>query len=501
MHIVIPMAGVGQRFINAGYKEPKPLIKINNKTIIGHACDIFPTETKFTFICNAKHLAETNMREELLQIKPNATVLEIPNHTEGPVYTVLQISDLIKDDEEVIVNYCDFGIYWDYEDFLTHTRERDADGCIVSYKKFHPHMFGSTNYALSTDTEQWMDEIKEKEPIDKEMNKYVSNGTYYFKRGSDLKKYFKELMDKKITYNDEYYVSLVYNLLVKDNLKVSIYDIPHMLQWGIPEDVETYNYWSNYFQILIEEEEKILLEPKSITVISLLDKSINFEKVEYKEYSQVKPLMDVSGKPMLTQVLNSLPKTEEEVFLISKNNLDNNKVRELLSSKYPKATTIEVEDNIDRLELMSGIELNILDKNTSILLTVYDKSIIYDREAYQSAVLDNAKDIIVFTSKNKPFGTFYFRNLEILKSVIAILGENNLLELLEEQYNYNIVTLEVKNLIAWDNSYNYETFTYWQSFFHKVDWHPYSLEKDINVHKNKIKELNNKFNNFVQEYR
>lgn len=501
MHIVIPMAGVGQRFINAGYKEPKPLIKINNKTIIEHACDIFPTETKFTFICNAKHLAETNMREELLLIKPNANVLEIPNHTEGPVYTVLQISDFIEDDEEVIVNYCDFGIYWDYEDFLKHTRERDADGCIVSYKKFHPHMFGSTNYALSTDTEQWMDEIKEKEPIDKEMNKYVSNGTYYFKRGSDLKKYSKELMDKKITYNDEYYVSLVYNLLVKDTLKVSIYDIPHMLQWGIPEDVGTYNYWSSYFETLIKEKEKFPIKSKSISIVSLLDKSIAFDQVGYRKYNQFKPFIEVSGKSMLIQVYNSLPKSEQEVFLISKNDFRNNGVRELLDLEYPNAKVIEVEDGIDKLELVNSMDLDILDRSTSILLTSYDKSIIYDNKSYHELVSKDSTDIIVFTANNEVFDTFYFKNIDVLKSVISSLGEINLVKVLKDKYNYNVETLEVTYLIAWDNPYNYETFSYWQSFFHKVKWHPYSLEKDINVNKHKVQELDKKFRSFKQEYR
>ena len=492
MHIVIPMAGVGQRFINAGYKEPKPLIKINNKTIIEHACDIFPSETKFTFICNAKHLAETNMREALLKIKPNANVLEIPNHTQGPVYTVLQISDLIEDDEEVIINYCDFGIYWDYKDFLKHTRERDADGVVVSYKKFHPHMFGSTNYALSTDTEQWMDEIKEKEPIDKAMNKYVSNGTYYFKRGSDLKKYSKELMDKKITYNDEYYVSLVYNLLVEDNLKVSIYDIPHMLQWGIPEDVERYNYWSDYFENLVEEKNEFDAKTNSVTVVSMLDDSLEFDRVGYKEYKKEKPFMEIGAKPMFTQAINSMPKSEKILFLVREKHLENANLKALLLEEYPTASVISMDKDI---------RLKKLDKNASILLTSYDKSIVYDKEKYNALVDDKSKDIIVFTKKGEAFGTYYFRNLEIFNEVVNRLGENDVLTLFQREYNYTVELFEVTNAILWDTAYNYETYIYWQSFFHKTEWHPYSLEKDSSIDKEKMNALDKEFRSFKQEFR
>ena len=95
MHIIIPMSGIGKRFIDAGYKEPKPLIVIDGKPIIEHVCDLFPNEYKFTFICNSKHLVETNMKQLLLGIKPNANVVEIPNHKLGPVYAVSLIEDLI----------------------------------------------------------------------------------------------------------------------------------------------------------------------------------------------------------------------------------------------------------------------------------------------------------------------------------------------------------------------------------------------------------------------
>src|SRR6056300_958805 len=231
MHIIIPMSGMGRRFIESGYLEPKPLITIDQKPIIEHVCNLFPGEDKFTFICNTNHLANTNLKKVLQTIKPNANILEIPNHKKGPVYAVSLAEKFIEDDEEVIVNYCDFGTYWDYKNFLKHTRDRNADGAIPSYKGFHPHMLGNTNYAFIRDKGQWMLEIKEKELFtNNRMEEYASNGTYYFKKGLYVKKYFEELINKDIHIKGEYYVSLVFNLLVRDRLKISIYKIQHMLQ-------------------------------------------------------------------------------------------------------------------------------------------------------------------------------------------------------------------------------------------------------------------------------
>ena len=52
--------------------------------------------------------------------------------------------------------------------------------------------------------------IREKQPFtDDKMSEFASTGTYYFKKGSYVKKYFKQLIDEDFNINGEYYVSLV----------------------------------------------------------------------------------------------------------------------------------------------------------------------------------------------------------------------------------------------------------------------------------------------------
>jgi len=547
MHIIIPMSGIGNRFIQAGYKEPKPLIVVDGKPIIEHVCNLFPIEDKFTFICNSKHLAETNMREVLLSIKPNANIVEIPNHKKGPVYAVSLIENLIKDDEEVIVNYCDFGTYWDYEDFLKHTRDRDADGAIPSYKGFHPHMLGSTNYAFMRDDKQWMLEIKEKEPFtNNRMNEYASNGTYYFKKGSYVKKYFKELMDKDINLNGEYYVSLIYNLLIQDKLKVSIYNIQHMLQWGTPQDVEEYNTWSKYFRDAIEEKEKPKAQENSITLIPLAGRGSRFAKVGYKD---PKPLIDVSGKSMIIQAANSLPNSENQIFVTLQEHLDNYQLEQTLKDEYPNSKIVSIDEVTQGQAITCSLGLKDVDTNASLLVAATDNGMIYDKKKYQDFINDETVDAIIFTfrnhvsSKNNPqmygwvktdgdtatgvsvkvpisndpyndhaiVGTFWFKKVDYfnkaLKNLIAkdikVNGEYYVDSLMGEliELGLTVKVFEVDDYICWGTPDDYETFVYWQSFFHKVDWHPYNLGKDITVNKKKIELLNSNFRNFNQEYR
>ena len=548
MHIIIPMSGIGNRFIEAGYSEPKPLIVIDGKPIIEHVCDLFPGETKFTFICNSKHLAETNIRNILLGIKPDANIIEIPNHKKGPVYAVSLVEDLIEDDEEVIVNYCDFGTYWDYSDFLKHTRERDADGALPSYKRFHPHMLGKTNYAFMRDDKQWMLEIKEKEPFtDNRMNEYASNGTYYFKKGKFVKKYFNELMQKDINLSGEYYVSLIYNLMVADGLKISIYDIQHMLQWGTPQDVEEYNSWSKYFRDACDETLKFKAKDDSITLIPLAGRGSRFTQAGYND---PKPLIEISGKPMIIQAANSIPNSQDHIFVTLQEHLDNYPLEKVLKKEFPSSKIIAIDEVTEGQAITCSLGLKDIDLNSSLLIAATDNGMIYDKKKYQNLIEDENVDAIIFTfrhhisSKINPqmygwvktdddnnaigvsvkipisddpyndhaiVGAFYLKKVEyfnkalknLLDKNIRVNGEFYVDSLMGElvELGLNVKIFEIDDYICWGTPNDYETFVYWQSFFHKASWHPYQLEKDITVNKDKIEEIKKKYYTFEQENR
>ena len=548
MHIIVPMSGIGKRFLEVGYSVPKPLIVIDGKPIIEHVCNLFPGETKFTFICNSKHLAETNIRDILLKIKPNANIIEIPNHKLGPVYAVSLVEDLIEDDEEVIVNYCDFGTYWDYSDFLKHTRERDADGAIPSYKGFHPHMLGKTNYAFMRDDKQWMLEIKEKEPFtNNRMNEYASNGTYYFKKGKFVKKYFNELIQKDINLSGEYYVSLIYNLMVADGLKVSIYDIQHMLQWGTPQDVDEYNSWSKYFRDAIEEKEKPQAKENSITLIPLAGRGSRFANEGYKD---PKPLIDVSGKPMIIQAANSLPNSSNYIFVCLQDHLDRYPLENILINTYPNAKMVSIYEVTEGQAITCKLGLENVDENLSLLIAATDNGMIYNKEKYMNLIDVEDVDAIIFTfrhhisSKINPqmygwvktdddnnadgisvkipisddpyndhaiVGTFYLKKVEyfnkalknLLDKNIRVNGEYYVDSLMGEliEMDFKVKVFEIDDYICWGTPNDYETFVYWQSFYHKAPWHPYRLEKDMTVEKDKVEKLDEKYNTFEQDYR
>tara|TARA_R110000737_G_scaffold11787_1_gene27755 strand:+ start:89 stop:916 length:828 start_codon:yes stop_codon:yes gene_type:complete len=246
MKIIAPMAGTGQRFVDKGYTQPKPLIKVNGKRIIEYIVDMFSPEDDFVFICNEKHLKDTSMKFVLQDICPNSTIVSMPMHKYGPVYTVQEVYNHIDDDEEVIVTYCDNPYIWDRDDFAHHVKDKELDGCILSHSGLHPHTLNNTKMAFMKTQGDLVTEIKEKECYtDNPMNEHASTGTYYFRKGSYIKKYFNEAMEKNIQYNGEYYVTLVYNLLIEDGLRVGYYDTPFATVMGTPEEVENIEAWNS----------------------------------------------------------------------------------------------------------------------------------------------------------------------------------------------------------------------------------------------------------------
>jgi NDP-sugar pyrophosphorylase family protein len=524
MKIIIPMSGRGQRFIDKGYTVPKPLIEVDGMPIIEHIVRQFDPEDSFLFICANDHLETTPMRSILQRIAPNGTIIGIAPHKLGPVHAVQQVYDYIDDEEEVIVNYCDFGWYWNYGDFKRHTHDRKADGAVPAYRGFHPHMLGTTNYAFMRDKDQWMLEIREKQPFtNNRMAEYASSGTYYFRTGGLMKHYMDLTVARGLQVKGEYYVSVVYNLLVEDGLKVSIYEIQHMLQWGTPEDVEDYLYHSDYFKKLMQHHvfESPLAE--TIQLIPLAGEGMRFQK---EGYETPKPLLPLSGRTMIEQAFDCYPKAAHERFVVLQRHCDAYGIDDLLKKHFPKARIIRLDHVTEGQAITASLGLEAEDSDRPLLVAACDNGLLIDEARYTQALLDPEVDGLCFSFRNNPtvgknpnaygyletdsndritgvsvkkpisdcpmsdhaiVGAFFFKKtsdfFEALSDLVEanrrVNGEfyiDNMMGVLAESgkcYKAFEVPYE-----SWGTPNDYKTYQYWQSFFHKAFFHPYAIDGD-----------------------
>lgn len=516
--LIIPMSGVGQRFVDAGYKDPKPLIEVDGEPIIKHIINMFGNPKDVIFICNEKHLRETDMTKILLSISPKARIFPVSNNNrKGPVDAVLQASEYIQDDKEVIVSYCDYASDWDCNTFLKEVRETNSDGAIACYTGFHPHMLGSDNYAFVKMDGNRAVVVQEKKPFtDDKMSELASNGTYYFKSGKLVKKYFKELITWGMSVNNEYYVSLVYNLLIQDGLLVTAPLIEHMLQWGTPYDLEIYKGWSKYFSNIMTKQPVVSNPPNTTLILPMAGKGSRFSE---EGYTLPKPLIDINGKPMIIQAVNCLPQSDNNYFICLHDHIKNFNVDSLLKSTYKNCNVLEIKDTTEgqacTCEL--GIKTFDVDLKNPILISACDNGVYYDSNKYLEIVNDESIDIIVWTFRNnqasktnpnayawldvdvdgfvkhvscKKFiyndplkthaiiGTMFFRKGQYFMDGLKANYDENIRTngefYVDDVLNQNIKVglkvkvFEVKNYICWGTPNDYKTYEYWRQYFNKI---------------------------------
>lgn len=228
INIIIPMAGKGQRFINAGYTIPKPLLKIGEEYIIKHIIDTMRIpDCQFIFIVRQDHCDSHNLDKELLQIEPTAKILKINELTQGAICTVLLTKEYLNNSEPVIIKDCDQIINWNPKHFLEFVKRKKADGAIINIHTDKP------NYSFSrVNFNGQIIETAEKSVI----SNHGAVGIYYFAKGEDLIKYAEQMIAKNIRVNNEFYTSPVYNQFIQDGKLILHYPIAEMFQLGTPEE-------------------------------------------------------------------------------------------------------------------------------------------------------------------------------------------------------------------------------------------------------------------------
>lgn len=524
MQIVIPMAGLSERFERAGYRRHKALLEVVGRPIIAHVLDLFPGETDVIFVGNEQQLAEgTELRETVERICPTGRVRCIPAHREGPVTTVLGAADVIDPGRPVVVNYCDFGALWDYRDFVAFTRETGCAGAIPAYRGFHPHSLGSTYYAYLREKDGWVQDIQEKQPFtDQPLQEYASSGTYYFESGELLLSAFAEAQDRALQVNGEHYVSLVYKVLLERQLPVAVYEVPYFMQWGTPDDYEDFLGWSEAFAARVAPRSTDPTVPLHDNLV--MTAAGEGRRFADEGYGDVKPLVDVAGRPMFVQATDAMPPAPSQWFVIRRDLPGREAVESAVHERYPTARVITLP-GLTRGQAESALlALRELPPDSSVTVAPCDCATLHDAEALESLLADGAEVVVwvtrghanarrrpemfgwvdavdgrvVRTAVKEPLadpaedpiviGAFTFaRVADAVRAIERLIDHDDTVNgelYLDSTVNHAVAlgldcrVFEVDHYFSWGTPDDLRTFSYWQACFDQWTHHPYSLVAD-----------------------
>jgi len=348
---------------------------------------------------------------------------------------------------------------------------------------------------------------------------------------------FRTTMDRGINVNGEYYVSLAYKPLLAAHRPVAVYPLQHFMQWGTPEDVAEYNGWSSAFRHMAKPQPHA---PDAIGSLVIPMAGLG-QRFVNEGYAVTKPLIPVSGKPMVVQAVNDLPTAIHHAFVLRSDMSGDEDISNTLMQTYPNVVIETIHAVTEGQACTALIGLGVLAQKLGtvpgpITFAACDNGALYDHSAFQVLAENPEVDIIVWgarghanavrhpqmygwidaengiisrisdkTPLNEPatdpivLGTFTFRRAEDFRKVVDHLiardgrvnGEFYIDSCINDAIELGLRChlFEVDSLISWGTPNDLRTFEYWQACFYKWVGHPYCLELDSRIPKEALHEL------------
>lgn len=232
LRVLIPMAGLGSRFAEAGYTFPKPLVEVNGKPMIQAVVEnLNVADAEFIFIVQREHFDKYHLGYLLNLIAPNCRIIQLDGVTEGAAATTLIARELINDERPLLLANSDQLLEWNVNETLYAFNADGISGGIVTFKASHPKWsyvkLGDNGFAHT---------VAEKRVI----SNLATAGVYYWKHGRDYVRCAEAMIAKDIRTNGEFYVAPVFNEAIQEGLNIRVKDCSRLWGLGTPEDLRTY---------------------------------------------------------------------------------------------------------------------------------------------------------------------------------------------------------------------------------------------------------------------
>lgn len=265
--LVIPMAGLGQRFVNEGYVQTKPLIPVSGRSMVAQATHDLPSAEQHVFVLRSDMAGYENIVDELKNLYPDAIIKKVDHVTEGQACTAsIGVEALVQERGQsmtpITIGACDNGALYDMDIFSRLANDPQVDVIVWGIRSYpnatrHPNMFG------------WIDaedgivkHISVKKPLDAPASDPVVLGTFTFRREADYRRAYERLLERDGRVNDEFYIDSLINDAIALGLRCHLFEVDSYLCWGTPADLKTFEYWQSCFHKWTSHPYRLGLDPR-----------------------------------------------------------------------------------------------------------------------------------------------------------------------------------------------------------------------------------------------
>ena len=246
--VLVPAAGYGRRFTEAGYRVPKPLIPVSGRPMVIQATRDLPDApvTRFVFRADMPQLDQIQLKLRTTFV--GASVLALDHATDGQATTCVLGLEGLDLDAPVTIGACDNSMLYDPTLFEAEMEDGSSDVLAWAVRghadgRLRPHMFGW----LEVEADQRVTGVIVKRPPKDPMRDPMIVGAFTFKRAEHFLRAYDRLRERDGAVNGEFYIDSLIEDAVSIGLNVKLFEIDHYLGWGTPTDLRTFEYWQSCF--------------------------------------------------------------------------------------------------------------------------------------------------------------------------------------------------------------------------------------------------------------
>jgi UDP-N-acetylglucosamine diphosphorylase / glucose-1-phosphate thymidylyltransferase / UDP-N-acetylgalactosamine diphosphorylase / glucosamine-1-phosphate N-acetyltransferase / galactosamine-1-phosphate N-acetyltransferase len=234
INIVVPMAGAGKRFQEAGYTVPKPFIKVAGQPMIEKVlANLEVPNANIILLAQGRHIIAYPEVFSRIMKRWQVTIVEVDAVTEGAACTVLLAINNINNSHPLLMANSDQLVDIAIADFIKDSDKRGLAGSILTFFSVDPKW----SY-VKLNHEHIVTEVKEKVVISDQ----ATVGIYYYREGRTFVEAAVKMIARNERVNNEFYVGPAYNHAISDGAKIGTYHIKdrQMHGLGTPEDLRIY---------------------------------------------------------------------------------------------------------------------------------------------------------------------------------------------------------------------------------------------------------------------
>lgn len=245
--VMIPMAGAGKRFMDAGLDRPKPLIPVSGRPMVLQAAADLPAVPKIVLITREDQVGGEAVLEELAKEVFSLTTVEIDYLTDGQARTCMAGFSDVAPGLPLTIGACDNGMLYQGATFKSLLEGGGADVIVWGIRGYPGAIKTPEAYGWVEEEDGRIVSVSVKRPLNDCEKDAIVVGTFTFRRADMFRQGAERLFHRDGRVNGEFYVDSLINDCIALGLKVRLFEIDSYLCWGSPDDWRRYAYWQSCF--------------------------------------------------------------------------------------------------------------------------------------------------------------------------------------------------------------------------------------------------------------